>query len=71
LRGQPHQPWRPLDQLLADPVFQPLQLHADRALRRAEHVCGARETLEVGDRDECPDSIDVQRNHPIIQNCCR
>ena len=65
LRGKAHQPRRALDQLPADLIFQPFQLHADGALGGAEHVGRAREAAQVGDGHECLDGIDVERGHPI------
>jgi len=61
-RRKPHQPRRPLDQSFADPVFQPLQLDADRALCAAEGFGGAREAAQIGDSDEGSYRIYVQRH---------
>jgi hypothetical protein len=59
-------PWadrRSFDQLLAEPIFQPPQRHADGTLRGAERLGRARETLEIGNCHERLDGIDIQRGH--------
>ena len=66
--GQSHRPRRALDQPLADHSLQPLQLHADGGLRRAERLGGAGEALQLGDQQEGLHGIDVQGAHVIITN---
>src|SRR4051794_7901563 len=62
---QAHSPWRALDKFLPEPVLQPLQLDADRALRAPKRLRGACEALEIGNRHEGLDRIDVQSGHVI------
>lgn len=63
LGRQAHPARCPFDQLSAEPVFQPLQLHTDRALRGGKRFGRARETLEIGDGYECFDGINIQCGH--------
>jgi hypothetical protein len=52
LGGQANRTRRTFDQPFADHGFQPLQLHADRGLRRAQRLGGAGKTLQFGDQHE-------------------
>ena len=70
LRRKAHQSRRPLDQSMPDPILQPLQLDADRALRGPKRLGRARKTVKVGDHDKGPDGIDIQREHGSIRLCC-
>ena len=56
-----HVPRRPLDEPAAKPFFEPLQLQADRALRRPHDFSRAREAAKLGDADESLDGIQVER----------
>ncbi|MNR32749.1 hypothetical protein D3C85_1503630 [compost metagenome] len=71
LRREAHRARRAFDQPVSEPLLQPPQLHADRALGRRQRFGGARETLQVGDGDEGPDGIHIKRlhfNHPVSQS---
>ena len=60
---QAHLPGRALDQLLAEPLLQPLQLHADCPLCGAERHRRTGEALKIGDHHEGPDGLDLKRAH--------
>ncbi len=68
LGGQRHRPRRTLDQPLAQHALQPLQLHADGGLRRAERLGGAGEALQFGDQQERLHRVDIECAHVIINN---
>ena len=67
LGGQRDRPRRALDQPLAEHALQPLQLHADGRLRRAQRLGGAGKALQFGDQQERLHGIDIQRAHAIIR----
>ena len=60
LRRELHVAGRPLDQPAAEPVFEPLQLQADRGLRRPHGFSRAREAAKLGDADESLHGIEVE-----------
>src|SRR5690348_874743 len=60
LRRKQHIPGCPLDEPTAEPLFEPLQLQADRGLRRLHGFSRARETAELGDADESLDRVQVE-----------
>jgi hypothetical protein len=60
LRRKLHVPRRPLDEPAAEPLFEPLQLQADRGLRRPHGLSRAREAAKLGDADESLDGIQVE-----------
>jgi hypothetical protein len=59
-RRKLHVPGRPLDEPTAEPLFEPLQLQADRCLRRPHGFSRAREAAKLGDADESLDGIQVE-----------
>jgi hypothetical protein len=59
-RRKLHAPGRPLDEPAAEPLFEPLQLQADRGLRRLHDFRRAREAVELGDADKSPNGIQVE-----------
>ena len=64
-------PRRAFDQPRAQPVLQPLQLDADRALRGPQHFSGAGETAMIRDHEERTDRVDFQRHvRKTISFCC-
>src|SRR5262245_24153582 len=65
LSRQAHHARRAFYEPLADARLQPLELHADRTLRRAERIRCARETAQVRNPHECLNGIDVERCHVI------
>lgn len=60
LRGQAHEPRRPLDQPVAETLFQPLQPEADGSLVTAQSRGGAGEAAQLRSRNESSDGIDVE-----------
>src|SRR5690348_8984812 len=58
--SEPDRARRPLDEALSQQRLQPLQLEADRGLRRAERFGGPRKALEIGDQQESLDGGDVE-----------
>ena len=58
-----NQSWCPFDQLYAEPVFEPFQLHADHRLRCLKCVGGAGEALQVGNKDKGLDRLDIEFEH--------
>ncbi|KAG1317027.1 hypothetical protein G6F63_015834 [Rhizopus arrhizus] len=61
LRGKPHVPRRPFDQLMAQAVFQAFEPDADRALGRAQGVRRFREASKFRDAHEGLDGVHLQR----------
>jgi hypothetical protein len=59
-RRKLHVPGRPLDQPAAEPLFEPLQLQADRGLRGPHGLSRAREAAEFGYADKSLDGIQVE-----------
>jgi hypothetical protein len=59
-RRKLHVPGRPLDEPAAESHFEPLQLQADRSLRRPHGFSRAREAAKLDDADESPDGIEVE-----------
>lgn len=60
-RRQLHVAGRALDQPETEPVFEPLELQADRGLRHAQRIRCQREAAQLGDADEGLDGVQVQR----------
>jgi 4-oxalocrotonate tautomerase len=59
-RRKLHVPGRSLDEPAAEPLFEPLQLQADRSLRRSHGFSRAREAVELGDAHESLHGIQVE-----------
>ena len=64
--GQADRARRALDQPLGENAFQPLQLQADRGLRRPQRLGGAREAMQFGDQQEGLHGVDIERAHGVI-----
>ena len=62
---QPHQPRRPLQQPPAERVLQPLDLQADRRLRRVHGLGGARKAFEIRCQNKGLDGLQIQRFHGV------
>ena len=60
---EPHEARRAVDQAAAELLLEPLDLQADRRLRRVHRLGGAGEALEVGDQDEGLDGFEVEGGH--------
>jgi hypothetical protein len=60
LRRKLHGPRRPLDEPATEPLFEPLQLQADRGLRSPHSFSRAREATKLGDAHESLDGIQVE-----------
>ena len=60
-RRKLHAAGRALDEPAAETLFEALELQADRGLRRLHDFSRAREAVELGDADEGPDGIQVER----------
>jgi hypothetical protein len=61
MRRNLYVPGGPLDEPAAKPLFKPLQLQAHCGLRRPHSFRSAREAAVLGNADESPDGIQVER----------